>query len=285
MNMKNLIVPALLIARRNERSVGEYGRQEVYGAGVTDISTKSDLVISEAVLKYFKASGFPAIFLDEEMIKERGPIKLSENPQYTVAFDDLDGTDNYHRSDDLPVVSIVTIFDSLEPRFQDAVAAGIIDIRNGNIWYAERGKGAEFNGKPCRTSGREVLDRKTLVCLDHYGSEDPAKHFSRLYAHAWVKDFGTAGYHFANVAGGKAPTGATGKFDAFVNLKNKTHESGAGYLLVGEAGGWIADLNGNHLDDKKFDFNEKHPVIAASTEKLGRNILEFVDLYFVSTFL
>ncbi|HLD41838.1 MAG TPA: inositol monophosphatase family protein [archaeon] len=276
--MKNLIMPALMLARRIAQRDGESGRQEVYGAGVTDISTKSDLAISKAVLVYFRKSGIEAVFLDEEMIKERGPIHLTDNPKYTIAFDDLDGTDNYYRSDDLPVVSIVTIFDGLEPRFQDAVAAGIIDIRNGNVWYAERGKGAQFNGILCETSGREVLDRKTLVCLDHYGSEDPAKHFARLYAHAWVKDFGTAGYHFANVAGGKAPIGTTGKFDAFLNLKNKSHESGAGYLLVKEAGGWVADLQGNPIDEREFDFNEKHPVIAAATEILGRKTLEFVDV-------
>lgn len=266
---RKLVCNALRLARTTESEMGEAGRQEVYGAGVTDISTKSDLAVSEAVLKYFQKSGFPAVFLDEEMIKERGSIDLCRDVGYAIYFDDLDGTDNYHRGNELPVVSIVTIFASPVPKFGNAIAAGIIDIRNGNIWYAERGLGAEFNGKPCRTSGKEVLDRKTLVCLDHYGSEDPAKAFGKLYPHAWVKDFGSAGFHFAGVS--------SGTFDGFVNLKNKTHESGAGYLLVKESGGWVADLQGNPLDDMLVDFNGKHDVIASSTEKLGRKILRFVD--------
>ncbi len=270
--MKQLVLDILRLARETEGNLGEAGRQEVYGPGVVDISTRSDLAVSEAVLAYLKRQNIPGIFLDEEMIKERGPIHLTASPKYTIAFDDLDGTDNHKRGrGKLPVVSIITIFDSLKPRYRDALAAGIIDVRDGNVWFAERGKGLVYieNGveKPAHTSGREVLDRKTLVCLDHYGSEDPSR-FSKLYPHAWVKDFGAAGFHFAGVA--------SGMFDAFVNLKNKAHETGSGYLLVKEGGGWFADLDGNPYDHKTYDFNSKEPVISAATEKLGRRILELV---------
>ena len=173
----------------------------------------------------------------------------------------------------LPATSIVTIFDSPNPKFSDALAAGVIDIPSGKIWYVERGKGVEFDGKATRTTAIEEIDKKTLIVIDSTG-QDPSS-FRKIYEAAWVKDYGTSGLQFAGVVGGGPKN--TGMFDAFVNLKNKAHETGAGYLLVREGGGWFADLNGKSYDDQPYDFNSKQPVIAAATEKLGRRILELVE--------
>jgi len=267
--MKDFVLGALRLARDIERSLGERGSEEVKGTDLYSVATRTDLAISDAVLEYVRRSGLAARSLDEE----RGEVRFSENPQYTVALDPVDGTINNARGKNiLPTTCILTVFDSPIPKFSDALAAGIICLPTGDIWYAERGRGLEFNGKSTRTIGSEELTKNTIVIVDR--CINSPYNFSRLDEKAFVRDYGSAGLHFAGVSGGPR---RTGMFDAFVHPSNKTHELGAGYLMLKEAGGWVADFDGQPFDDRRYDFNAMYPVVAAATEKLGRQILGLIE--------
>ena len=276
-NMKDLVTGALRLTRATEMALGEAGRKEVRDNLVTDVAARADRVISERILEYFKLSGLPCIFLDEEMYGATGSIRLSENPEYTVAFDDVDGTYNNMRGRGiLPATTIVQVFDSPKPTYRDTLAAGVMDLRTGKIWYAERGKGVEFDDKPANTSGETDVHPKTFVILDGAGKD--IMPYRRLYKAAWVRDFGTSGLEFAGLVGGGENNSSM--FDAFVHPGNKAHEIPAGFLFLKEAGGFLACMDSGQpqpFDDIVYDFNSKHKIVAAATAELGRKVIELID--------
>lgn len=269
MDLIGICKDALKLSHRIEREIGEKGRKEVHDRHVTDISTQTDRIISQGLIDHFKSKNLPAVLYSEES----GKVQLSKNPKLTITFDDLDGTDNFYRGRGiLPYCTVVTILDSVVPTFDDIVVAGVIEHNTGDIWHASRGDGCYLNDKKCRTSGRKILDRRTLVVSDHY-TTDITRSLD-IYSKCWVKDFGCAAFHFIGICGGKAD--GKGMFDAFINSNQQAHELGAAYLLIKEAGGCIVDWDGNSIGSKKYLFDNRYPVVAAATEELAKEILKYV---------
>jgi myo-inositol-1(or 4)-monophosphatase len=243
------------------KKVGEKSRKEVFDKHVTDISTEMDRLISSAIIDFFKMHKVPAIIYSEE----KGRIELSKKPEVTIAFDDLDGTNNYFTGRGiLPFCTVVTFFNSIGTKFSDAVVAGIIEHNSGSVWLASKGQGCFYKDKKCETSGKKELNKKSVVIIDHYMT-DVTKGIG-LYKKVWVKDFGTAALHFAGVA--------SGMFDAYVSSAQKAHELGAGFLMIKEAGGCVLDWHGKPIDGLKYDFNGKYPIVAACTEDFAKEILK-----------
>jgi myo-inositol-1(or 4)-monophosphatase len=230
-----------------------------------DIVTRGDLIASDALREWFME--LPAVLLSEEL----GRIVTCDNPVLTIAWDDIDGTDNYHRyHGDLPYCTVITIFDSPKPCFKDAIVAIVMSHTSGNIWHAIRGEGTFFNLRPARTSGKTRISggQRESVNIDHYIGSHSISRLLKLYPEVWVKDFGAAAYQFAVVS--------SGKLDGFINLGQKGHEIGAGYLLVKEGGGEILTLEGSKLDDIEFDFNGIMSVVAGSSAQLCEEILSML---------
>jgi myo-inositol-1(or 4)-monophosphatase len=252
---------ALTLARRTLLGAGDRARVEVHDSHIVDISTAGDRAVSRALIDFFKNSGLPATLQSEES----GRLDLVQRPEYLIAFDDLDGTDNFFRGNGLlPYCTVISILGGSAPRFDDTLASGVVEHRTGMTWLAEKGKGVVVNGTPSRVSRCERIDRRTVIAVDHYGSREGNKRFGRLHTDAWVKDFGSSGFHLAGVA--------SGMFQAFVNAGQKGHELAAGYLLVTEGGGTLVDFQGMPYGDREYDFDSTYEVIASCTPSLAASI-------------
>ncbi|MFH1714383.1 MAG: inositol monophosphatase family protein [Candidatus Nealsonbacteria bacterium] len=236
--------------------LGDKGTLEVHGEHVTDISTEGDIGVSDSLIEFFQKEKVPAV-LDSE---ESGTVKLIENPIYRIGSDDVDGTFNFFRGEGmLPYCTIITIFDSMEPYFGDALVAGIIEHNSGRVWHAVRGGGCFLNDVRVKSSGTKAINRKTLVAVDLYASKDVSV-FSGISSKVWLKDFGSAGFHLAGVS--------SGMFDGYLSADNKAYELGAG-LLIKEAGGYLMNWDGTPLDEVRYNPKTSYSVIAAATRELG----------------
>jgi len=169
----------------------------------------------------------------------------------------------------LPHCTLVCLFDSPEPRFRDALVAGVIEHVSGRVWHAVRGGGCYVDGRPVHGSGRACLDRRTVTVVDHYSSCDDIARLGSIYPRAWVKDYGSSALHLAGVS--------SGMFDAYLGSAQKGHELGAGYRLICEAGGVVTDWEGAPLHDLPYDFDGRRPIVAAATPELGAALLEALD--------
>jgi myo-inositol-1(or 4)-monophosphatase len=258
----DLLKSALELSRTSLAGMDMDARTEIHDKHVVDITTKGDRGVSDVLTAFFLKSGFSAVVLSEES----GKVDLCSDPQYTVTIDDIDGTDNFFRGGGLlPYCTIISILSGTKPSFADTVAAGIIEHRTGALWLAEKGKGCLFQGVAAHTSQKSELNRRTLVTIDHYGSSHELTRLYAIHSQAWIKDFGSAGFHLAGVA--------SGMFDAYLSTAQKGHEIAAGYLLIREAGGCVFDMTGQRLDTRTYDFNGVYDVVASGTESLARHIL------------
>jgi fructose-1,6-bisphosphatase/inositol monophosphatase family enzyme len=257
-----LIKSILILANKTLDNLGETGVHEIHNNKTFDISTEGDVKVAKALITHLKLHQIPAIVYCEES----GKHVLSKNPIYTIALDDIDGTDNYYRGRSiLPYCTVITIFNSIHPKFRDALIAGIIEHNSGDIWHAIRDGGCYLNDIKTRTSRVENLNRRTSIIIDHYASHECISRMLKVYSTSWVKDFGSAAFHFAGVG--------NGMFDAYLNFEQKFHELGAGYLIARESGGFIKTLDGSAIDTMAYHFDKTLPIVVASSAKLGAAII------------
>lgn len=267
-DLANMVQAALRLATATIASQGADATREVRDERSTDISTRGDRAVSSALIEFFGRQSIPMVLLSEES----GRIDIAPDPKFLVAFDDIDGTDNFFRGRDLlPYCTVVAVFEGAHPKYKDVLAAGIVEHRSGKLWLAERGKGMVVRSPgageaAAYASSRRALDRRSLVVVDQYSAKERIGELSRLTSLAWLKDFGSSALHLAGVA--------SGIFDAFVNLRHKAHELGAGYLLIKEAGGTIVDVDGRPLDDASYEFEDLKGIVAAGTTEMADCILE-----------
>ena len=110
---RELAEGALSLAVKTLASLDDEATLEVRGGRVTDISTRADLAVSGALIDFFRKQDAKLVLLSEES----GRIELCAHPRYLVAFDDLDGTDNFFRGRSiLPYCTVVSVFDGASPR-------------------------------------------------------------------------------------------------------------------------------------------------------------------------
>jgi myo-inositol-1(or 4)-monophosphatase len=255
--MIDIVTEGLLSSSRLLAKLGRGARQEVVDERTVDISTRGDRAVSAMLVEYFGRTGIPSILLSEES----GEVVLSPEPQYTFVFDDIDGTDNYYRGEGiLPYCTVIAVLEGTRPVFSHTIAAGIIEHRSGTIWLAQRGGGTTVNGEPAAPSKRKLIDRRTVIAVDHYSAGN-APALAGLHGAAWVKDFGSAALHLAGVS--------SGLFDGYISLRQKGHELAAGFLLVTEAGGSITDLSGKSFADRLYDFSGMYEAMACGNQVLA----------------
>lgn len=232
-----------------------------------DIVLEADLAVNIGVRELVSKKNISTILWTEE---KEGKIITGENPSCTIAFDDIDGTFNKHDGlGVLPYCSIVTIFDTPTPCYNDAVYAGIQVHNNGDLIEAIRERGVFRNGVKIQLNPSNRLERDSRVYINHYETSrshpEELQRLVGLEARTIPRDVLSSGIAFAMVA-------CHGS--AYISGKNKAHELGAGYLLMRESGGTILDFNGNDIGTEHYGFNDSKSMIAAVNLEIACEILE-----------
>jgi myo-inositol-1(or 4)-monophosphatase len=221
------------------------GVETEYKGGV-DIVTVADRT-AEKLIKDRLGAAFPGhgIF-GEEGTRER------LDGEFRWYIDPLDGTTNFAHG--LPQFCVSM---GLEQRpaglanDQDGtlVAAVIYDPMRDELFTAERGKGAQLNGKPMRVSHTPELAEALLATgfPSRKRHDSPNVHFYHeftLRSHG-LRRAGSAALDLASVA--------SGRMDAFWEFNLNPWDTAAGILLVEEAGGRVTDFSGGKF---KLDSRE-----------------------------
>jgi myo-inositol-1(or 4)-monophosphatase len=247
----------LVLAERAARAAGEvllsyYGRPP---EGVDAKSSETDLVSdadreAERVIRELLEAERP----HDGLIAEEGSHSESESGRRWVV-DPLDGTVNFLYGFPAWGVSI-----ALED--EDGLALGLVlDPVRPELFTAVRGEGATLDGDPIRVSGRTELARAMVATGFSYESERRARQADLLTTLLpRVRDIrrvGAAALDLCQVAAGRV--------DAFYERGLKRWDEAAGRLLIEEAGGVVAELDGEPMG-----------LAAASSPELLSELLELV---------
>ncbi len=211
-------------------AAGDFGR----GAG-GDISRNIDLVAEKTVLDYLKQINFNCVVLGEEC----GRVEINDNPKGYVIMDAIDGTANAINGIPFFCCSLAFATDDKLNSITDAV---VINLSNGEQYWASKGKGAFLNETKIHVQNKERTYK--IVGVNTSGaSPELLKKLQPIFEHHGpTRHFGANALEMAYLS--------RGSIDVLIDLRDKirVQDMAAGYLLIKEAGGLIVGVNAQPLD-------------------------------------
>lgn len=217
--------------KKNVGNIGHIEEKDDYGKNlVTEMDKGSEQRIMRTILGAFPDHTF--------LGEETGKTARGTSP-YVWIVDPLDGTTNYTHG--FPVFCV-----SIALEINGRIELGVIyDPNFGDLFTAERGKGAFLNGNRIRVSNGKSLKKSLLVTGFPYNINDNPNHaiehfVNFLKASQAVRRMGSAAIDLAYVA--------AGRYEGFWEVNLKPWDVAAGILLVTEAGGTVTDFAGGEVD-------------------------------------
>src|SRR5262245_60878939 len=215
--------------------LGQLGgeRHVEYKTGPTNLVTDMDRRAESLIVEALRAA-YPAHAI---LTEEAGDLAGTSSERWIV--DPLDGTTNYAHGIPVFAVSIALVVEG-RPR------VGVVyDPARDECFVAERGRGAELNGRALRVSAVPVLDASVVATGFAYTirqgrDTNLPEHDAFSIRSQAVRAIGSAALSLAWVA--------AGRLDGFWELVLGPWDVAAGALLIEEAGGRVTDLGGGPLD-------------------------------------
>jgi myo-inositol-1(or 4)-monophosphatase len=231
-NITVMMQAARKAARHLVRDFGEVEHLQVSVKGPGDFVSAADRR-SEQILRQELARARPGFAF---LLEEAGAVGDREADHRWIV-DPLDGTTNF-----LHAVPHFAISIALE-RQGELVAGVVYDPIKDEMFGAEKGAGAFLNDRRLRVSRRSELATSLIgtgiPVLDWPGRKHG--YFAQLDrlsgAVAGIRRLGTASLDLAYVA--------AGRFDGFWEYDLKPWDMAAGIVLIREAGGLVARLDGD----------------------------------------
>jgi myo-inositol-1(or 4)-monophosphatase len=253
--------PMLNIAVKAARRAGaiinraalEGGALEIKSKNKNDFVTQVDKAAEQAILGILRAA-----YPEHSVLAEESGDTPGARPDYLWVIDPLDGTTNYIHGFPQYCVSI-----ALEHK--GVLTHGVVyDPGKNELFTASRGRGAFLDDRRIRVAKCTRL-QDALV-----GTGFPFKEQSRL--DLYLRQLRTmmtssAGVRRAGAAALDLAYVAAGRLDAFWEMGLSRWDMAAGALLIQEAGGMVADLQGGSAYLDKGE-------IAAGTPKVLPELLE-----------
>ena len=209
--------------------MGQVRGIETKAGNVRDLVSEIDRASEQKIISIIKSRYPDHAILAEE---SGGGVHAVE---YRWVIDPLDGTINYIHG--VPVFC-VTI--ALEHK-GEIIAGVVYDPNLGELFTAEKGKGAFLNGKQLHVSHTRDLINSLLVTGFPYdiarNPDSAVEHFVHFLNEArGIRRLGSAALDLSYVA--------AGRFDGFWEVSLNPWDMAAGMLFVHEAGGKVTDFTG-----------------------------------------
>lgn len=231
------------------KEYAKFNRGDIRLKSHHEIITKADLLSEEIIIREIKKN-FPSHCIISE---ERGEIRGTCD--YHWHIDPIDGTTNFSMHN--PLWSI-----SLACSDKDEIIFGLIFAPAlGELYWAEKGKGAYLNGKKIHVSS---VDSGKVINTFCHGSKlacikQALKYYNKQKLAALdCRQLGSAAIELAYVA--------CGRVESFVAPGANDWDVAAGTLIVREAGGKVTNFS-----DKTWRLGDGD--IAASNNKVHQQIL------------
>ena len=241
------------VARRGERSVD-------VGLGASgDRTLLADKVAEDELLISLSRVGRIRV-LSEEAGETGDP-----DSKLTAILDPLDGSSNFMRGIPFYCSSTAVV---VGRELNDARFALVRNLVNGDVYFAEKGRGATKNGKPISTSKvRDVRDSVTGADLSSTTVQtiralEPLLARARRQVH-----FGANALELCLLA--------EGKIDLFVDTRDRMRivDFAAAYLVVREAGGMVSSPSGESLRPS-LDLKSRFSLVASANRFLHEETIE-----------
>jgi myo-inositol-1(or 4)-monophosphatase len=259
-NITIMIKAARKASGKLKRDYGEVEQLQVSTKGPADFVTVADIrteeMLRDALTHARPEYGF--------LMEESGAI-AGNDPSRRWIIDPIDGTTNFIHG--IPHFAI-----SIALEEHNEITAGVIyEPINDQMFWAEKGNGAWLNDRRMRVSGRTLMEQSIFATGIPFLSRGNHKQFLRqmesvMAVSAGIRRFGSAALDLAYVA--------AGRFDGFWETELQPWDIAAGIIMVREAGGMVAEING------RDDMLKTGSVLASNPnlyKELGQTILNTLE--------
>ncbi len=239
--------PVLLEAAENVRSSVKGTLLERPNTGVVALKRLLDEAAQEAILETLRNQGVSANIVSEE----GGQVIGGGGPH--VVLDPVDGTTNLARGLQPAVTSLAV---SETPTLSGAVAALVMDLYTGDVYRAERGRGAFRGSEPIHPAPPTSV-RDGLISLDVSKSTNLGPIAGVLTTARHIRQLGCSAISICHVA--------SGTFDAHIDIRGslRATDAAAALIILGEAGGAYA-IDGAVGGDLELSRRSRLRLVSAS---------------------
>ncbi len=245
-----------------ENLVGREEAWKIIKKTKRDSTKRIDKVAEDAVIGTIKENDIKAAVLSEEL----GFLKLCENPEFIFVVDPIDGTFNSLVNLPFYSVSIAVSKYKSNAKLSDIEYALVMNLYNGDFFYAEKNRGTAFNNKPARSYRGDAyciyfqeLDEKKIKI-----ASEIAKKANK------IRTFGSVALELCYLS--------IGVFEALIDIRGSIRnvDIAAGLLILSESGGVFSDMHGKKI---KMNLNriESTTLIASRSKKIHEEILKIIN--------
>lgn len=146
----------------------------------------------------------------------------------------------------------------------------VVNLINGDEFWAEKGRGAFLNGEKISTQKDDIF------YLTAYEAQSPSKDIPviipLLSASRKTRCLGATALDIAYLA--------SGSISVFANPSpSRSFDFAGGWLLVQEAGGVFTDMNGNPIDNVDIGLKKATSLLVSGNERLHEKALMLLSRY------
>lgn len=194
-----------------------------------DVVTQADYESERRILDVLKGA-----FPQHRVLAEESGWNTQQG-QYSWFVDPLDGTSNFSRGLPTFCVSIACC------RGNELMAGVVLDPQGKNLFTAERGGGAFWNGQPMHVSPQTTLDGAFLATGYPFKAQEALDLYLKVFRDVFLR---ARGIRRCGSAALDLAYTAAGVYDGFFEFRLSPWDFAAGTLLLLEAGGTVTDLDG-----------------------------------------
>ncbi|MEW6067585.1 MAG: inositol monophosphatase family protein [Nitrospirota bacterium] len=253
------------IGKRLLNEIPSVNREEkiVIGRGASgDKTYRIDKTAEDIVISSLEESGEGLTIVSEEV-----GVKDINGGGKKVLVDPIDGSRNAIAGIPFYCTSIAVVDGNT---IGDIELAYVINLINGDEFWAEKNKGAFLNGK------RITTQRDDKFYLIAYEAQSPQKDIPRimqlLAKSRKTRCLGATALDLSYLA--------AGAISVFVTpAPSRSFDFAAGWLIVKEASGIFTDLKGNTIDDTEVSLKRSTPLLASGNKSLHEKALKLLRNY------
>src|SRR4030065_1023257 len=199
------------------------------------------------------------------IVSEELGIKDIKSGGKKILIDPIDGSRNAVSGIPFYCTSIAVVDGNT---VGDIESAYVVNLVNGDEFWAEKGKGAFLNGEKIYT---QIDDELYLIAYEaQHPSNDIPKITPLLVKSRKTRCLGATALDLAYLA--------FGAISIFVTQSlSRSFDFASGWLLVREAGGIFTDIKGNSIENLETSLKRSSSLLAAGNEKLHEKALRLLN--------
>lgn len=259
--LERLLTDATERVYRIVQGLGEDDRRRVVGVGAAgDNTLVADRAAEEELIKQISAVGGIRVLSEER--GELGPRKA----RLVAVLDPVDGSSNYERGIPFYCTSVAIVSGGTLAGVECGVVRNLV---NGDVYFAEKGKGATKNGRRIRTSSTVKLSEAVITVDMCRASVKAIARLAPLVAAAKRQvHLGANALELCFLA--------EGRVDGFVDVRGRMRitDFAAAYLIAREAGAIVTDRDGKEIDPP-ISLGERFGFLASCNRLFHRQLLRY----------